>query len=76
MRECIMYTMTSQELQHITAECDSSAISSYDYNGAEEVITIHFVSGGEYAFDCDMETFQEFHTSNSKGRAFHELFRA
>ncbi len=71
-----MYTMTSQELLHITAECDSTAISSYDYNGAEEVITIHFVSGGEYAFDCNQETFMEFHLSDSKGRSFHELFKA
>jgi hypothetical protein len=67
--------MTSQELQDITAECDSSAISSYTYNSVEEVIDIRFTNGGEFEFNCDPDTFMAFHLAGSKGRAFHELFR-
>ena len=65
--------MTSD--QH-TFKSESTAISAYGYSSIAKAITVHFVSGGVYTFPCDEKTFNEFHSSESKGRAFQKLFNS
>ena len=52
-------------------QVDSTAIAAIDYDAAQRLLEVRFVSGGTYRYrDVEPDVAQDFEAADSKGRFF------